>query len=503
MDLQPPPLPTSEPAAPVAARTDLVFAAIGLAAVSDFLFWGTGPGGTAFALFLVVVALAFTASAQRRSRLLPLLLVLNGAAAVQAVLEFKPSTAFVSSVLLLAIVGEAHFDLGAVSARWFSALLAALFPFRAFGHLRGVGRAAQAARAEGRIRGDLILRAIQAGVPAFLLAVVFSACFANGNAIFHKISSDLFSRLFDWLAHIDLSFGRFVFWAVVFTGSLSLLRPARSRIVEWAAGRSLPRWQRADEALGRWQSIAILVVLNALFFSVNTIDVVYLWSHATLPAGVNPSEFLHEGVTSLILAVIASAVVLVLLFQQRLAVGCRLLQWLASAWVLQNIVVIAGVFLRLKLYVDDFQLTLLRVGVALFLLLVVTGFGLLTVYFWRDEGLGWLCKTNALATFLLFFFVQFADLGGAIANYNVGRYLADGKHRPDVEYLASLGHDAWPALIQLSHRDPKYSGLADALNAASEGAKTELTLGWRGWELRPTQHSRELLEHLGQPLPKR
>jgi hypothetical protein len=239
----------------------------------------------------------------------------------------------------------------------------------------------------------------------------------------------------------------------------------------------------------------VLAVLNVLFCYVNTLDVVYLWSRAALPEGVNPSAFLHEGVQSLILAVLLSAAILVVLFQQRLADGSRTLHILSTAWVLQNLAVIAGVFLRLKLYVDAFELSLLRVGVALFLVLVIAGYALLTLYFWRGKGLEWLLRANVLATFCLFFIVQFIDLNGAVANYNVARWLRPGAKLGDVAYLASLGHGAWPEIIKLARerRGPELVGLLDH---AAEEANAELQVkDWRRWELRRTQRARELADY--------
>ena len=88
------------------------------------------------------------------------------------------------------------------------------------------------------------------------------------------------------------------------------------------------------------------------------------------------SEYVHEGVFSLIAAVLLSAVVLSGIFLQDSAVtGRGWLKGLAHLWILQNLVLIAGVFLRLKLYVDAYQFTVLRVYVACFLALVRSASG--------------------------------------------------------------------------------------------------------------------------------
>ncbi len=415
---------------------------------------------------------------------------------MQALLELKPSTVGVAAILLLGIVGEGHFaHLATLAARWVEALPALFFPFPGWLRVRALCPNPAEMRAGAGRQMAKVWRVGQIALPALLLAGVFSGFFAQGNAVFRQLVGDAFTRAFDWLMSIDLSPGRFAFWLLVFTLLLSLLRPLKNGLGSWVAQCRLPRWERADASLGWWQSVSVLGVLNVLFCYVNTIDVVYLWSRASLPAGVNPSDFLHEGVQSLILAVLLSAAILVVLFQQRLAEGSRALQILATAWVLQNLLVIAGVFLRLKLYVDAFDLSLLRVGVALFLTLVIAGYALLTIYFWRGKGLEWLLRANVLATFCLFFIVQFIDLNSAVAQYNVARWLRPGARQGDVFYLASLGHGAWPAMIELTQkRRPASLDIMGLMDRAAEEAKAELAVhDWRRWEFRRTARAEELL----------
>jgi hypothetical protein len=472
--------------------------ALGLTALADFILWSAHLGGSAIAVAIVLFVAAFAVSARHHPRRLPLYIALAAASAVQALVELKPSTVAVSIVLLLGIVGEGHFaHLSTLFARWVEALPAALFPFPALLRLRALCPDPAEMRAGAGRQVAKVWRAGQIALPALLLAAVFTVFFAQGNAVFRQLVGDAFRHALDWLLAIDLSPTRFSFWVLVFILLVSLLRPLRNGLGARLAQCRLPRWERADASLGWWQSVSVLAVLNVLFCYVNTLDVVYLWSRAALPEGVNPSDFLHEGVQSLILAVLLSAAILVVLFQQRLADGSRALRVLSSAWVLQNLLVIAGVFLRLKLYVDAFEMSLLRVGVGLFLVLVVAGYALLTVYFWRGKGLEWLLRGNVLATFCLFLIVQFIDLNGAVANYNVGRWLRPGARVGDVAYLASLGHDAWPAMITLAQqRGPAVASELPGLMArAAQEANTEAAVkDWRRWELRRTQHMHELLE---------
>lgn len=497
--LNPPPLPSAPVPPPVDPRSlHVLGGALGVTVLLDFVLWSAHLGGAAVAIAIVLLGAVFAISARHHPPRLPLYLALAAASAVQALFELKPSTVGVSAILLLGIVGEGHFaHLATLATRWVEALPALLFPFPGWLRVRALCPDPAEMRAGAGRQMAKVRRVGQIALPAVLLAGVFAGFFAQGNAVFRQLVGDAFSRAFDWLMSIDLSPARFGFWLLVFTLLLSLLRPLKNGLGSWVAQCRLPRWERADASLGWWQSVSVLGVLNVLFCYVNTIDVVYLWSRASLPAGVNRSDFLHEGVQSLILAVLLSAAILVVLFQQRLAVGSRALQVLATAWVLQNLLVIGGVFLRLKLYVDDYDLSLLRVGVALFLTLVIAGYALLTIYFWRGKGLEWLLRANVLATFCLFFIVQFIDLNAAVARYNVDRWLRPRALQGDVNYLASLGHGAWPSMIDLA-KQRRAVGLdfTGAMDRAAEEAKAELAVhDWRRWELRRTDRAEDMVAY--------
>ena len=146
-------------------------------------------------------------------------------------------------------------------------------------------------------------------------------------------------------------------------------------------------------------------------------------AHAKLPEGVTLSEFVHSGVSSLIFATLLSAVVLTTMFQQSIEiVRSRGLKALALLWIVQNLVLIAGVFRRLSLYVEGYQLSEQRIYVGCFLLLVTTGFGLLAWHVARDGSLRTLIFRNVLAIFALFFVLQFPDVAGYVARSNVNQW---------------------------------------------------------------------------------
>jgi len=132
----------------------------------------------------------------------------------------------------------------------------------------------------------------------------------------------------------------------------------------------------------------------------------------------------------------------------------------------------------------------------LFLALVMAGFILLAVRVWQQRTLGWLLHTNMLATFFLFYTVQFLDTERFVARYNVRLWQdVQGTCALDLPYLEWLGPPAFESIDVVAR--------AGALNIASEAAgylETQRTeslqkrdqTSWASWQLRET-HFRKML----------
>jgi len=453
--------------------------------------------GLSWGLFLASIALAVCLNRPRSvwNRTSVVVLGLLLATAAQSAVQISFTNVVVGLALTLGLVGETSYpSLRSGWERYLEAFFAAI---------KGLGRwgwvaveFTKLAWANTGIVG-VLFRVVRIGLPAVVLTVIFAALFGAGNAIFGSWVSGALEALWKWLATFDLSLGHLLFYGLLATVSLVVLRPSDAGTSPRLLTRAAPKLPVLNQDIAWWRSVSVLVVLNALFFVVNTIDALYLWTHVKLPDRVSYSHFVHDGVNSLIGATLLSAVILSVIFQQAAVVSeSRALKRLGYLWIAQNVLLIAGVMLRLFRYIDAYLLTLQRVYALCFVLLVAAGFILLAVHIGRRKNLNWLVLSNALATLVLFFVMQFLNVAGWVAHYNVAQWKADPKKPLDTGVLQGLGSPAWSAIEQVAA-----SGRPEAQWAKNwlwrkktderEGAKTR---NWRSWQGRHALDAGSLLK---------
>jgi hypothetical protein len=159
---------------------------------------------------------------------------------------------------------------------------------------------------------------------------------------------------------------------------------------------------------------------------------------------------------------------------------------LAVLCVAQNLFLISSVGLRLKLYIEAYNLSVLRVHVCTFLVIVATGYGLMAWRIVRQKSLNWMIFSNAAAVFAVFYLVQFVDVNGFVARYNTRCWLENRKKCLDMNYLCRLGPSALPELARIEHQaggtpEAKVASMElERARAKWEGRETD----WRSWQWR-------------------
>ncbi|MFA9445759.1 DUF4153 domain-containing protein [Egicoccus sp. AB-alg6-2] len=283
------------------------------------------------------------------------------------------------------------------------------------------------------------------GVRATLLTIVllgvFGALFASADR--------LFGRLVERFLVPDLDLGLFpvrAFVAVLVTVGAATLVRLRARARD---DRPVPAPSRHLRGI-EWQvPLGALVLLFAGFVALQFGVLFGGHERVLATAGLTYAEYARGGFAQLV-AVAVLTLVVIAATGRYAAAGTlrevRVRRGLLAGLCLLTLVVLLSAHHRLSLYEDAFGFTRLRfAATAVIVWLAVVFFLVLAAGATRKVGL--LPRALALVTALAVSGIGYLQPDARIAEWNVERYLAEG--RIDVDYLADLSADAVPALLEL------------------------------------------------------
>jgi hypothetical protein len=280
------------------------------------------------------------------------------------------------------------------------------------------------------------------------LVLIFVALFSSADAVFARITGDLFDWNLDLGSLIErIIFAGFVAW--VAAGLLSFVAKG-----EEPAPHTTGDASRRRPSLGSAEALTVLVVLDLLFIGFVALQGAYLFGgRDTLQAsGITYAEYARRGFFEL-LAVALLVAWLILALEGFVRTRTRAYVVAAIGLVLLTIVVLASAFLRLRLYQDAYGWTELRFYVLAAIAWLAIGAVITVVTVARNQT-RWLIHGMLLISFL--FGIGFNLIGpvGFIAEQNIERAVnprlvaPGGETGLDVFYLAILGDDALTLLAE-------------------------------------------------------
>ncbi|WP_375435619.1 DUF4173 domain-containing protein [uncultured Hymenobacter sp.] len=290
------------------------------------------------------------------------------------------------------------------------------------------------------------------GVPLLALAV-FHILFLIANPVYSELVGKVLDRIEEWLAALfeDISVLHILFFVLglALTGAALVLVPVhyfvdqesrlgefiirqRDRVASFAVRRPdfRPQHFRALDLRKEYLiALSLLILVNVLLLVVNSIDINWIWFGFKPTPGFNLTQFVHEGTYVLILSILVAMGIVLWFFRRNLNFyqkGLPALRWLATVWVLQNVVLAVSVGLRNYYYILYTGLAYKRIGVYGFLLL--TFFGLVTVLLkiWQRRSSYSLVRLNGLAAYVLM-------LGLACGNWEI--WIVRYNLRPEFQVL--------------------------------------------------------------------
>lgn len=273
-------------------------------------------------------------------------------------------------------------------------------------------------------------------VPVVILAV-YSAIYRSANPRFQELTAGLFDGLLDRInalfAEIFTARTLFLAFGAVLTGIL-LYRCAPDAMATWERKfkdtmtrirSKRPHWKLplAMNALEkeRKAGILLLILMNALLLIVNIVDITWIWFGFEVPVNFDLKQFVHEGTWLLILSIVMSIAILLYLFRrnQNFHPSRRPLQLLAIGWICQNFILGISVFIRNYHYMDFHGLAHKRIGVVIFLVLVLFGLYSMILKI-RDKRSGfYLVMVNSWAAFIVMVLAAGVDWDSRIVKANL------------------------------------------------------------------------------------
>lgn len=372
-------------------------------------------------------------------------------------------------------------------------------------------------------------RWLRLAVIPLALMVLYFMIYREANPRFDDLTSGLLGSISHWFHGLFsgiLTPHAFFFLFALFISSALLFRFAPRWLVnherQWAdvllrKRTPRPHWMPAlnMNALERERQVGVilLVLMNALLLVVNIIDIQWIWFGFSVPKDFSLKQFVHEGTWLLIISILLSMAILFRLFNgnQNFYRRSASLRALAFAWIAQNLVLGISVFLRNYHYIHFHGLAYKRIGVIVFLGMVMVGLVTLWTKIHRRRSLFHVLRMNAWAAMVVLVGLCAVNWDMLITRYNLGHW---NQGEIDVDNYLAMSDKVLPLLYanmdkvqqqmqkHLTNevvwiRRTSMSAFATDLDAKRRAfLERWAECGWQGWD-RADAHTYAELQRMG------
>lgn len=311
---------------------------------------------------------------------------------------------------------------------------------------------------------------LRTGAISLVALVVFGGLFASGDAVFGswvrtllpdvQVADTLVLRAFVW----------FVVGGVVLAACYLALNPPLVEKVALRPGRPVTR---------PWEWLVPVGVVITVFLVFVVAQASAMWGgHAFVRSttGLSYADYVHQGFAQLTIATALTLATIALAVRKAPQGTVRdrlLLRVMLGSLSVLTLVVVASALYRMSVYQQAYGFTVLRVLVDAFEVWLGVLVVLVMIAGVRLSG-RWLPRAALAAGAALLLAIGLANPEAWVAEQNIERYELTGKL--DVAYLATLGADAIPAVVEGLPR-----GVAQCVVALQPG--TETSDDWLGWNL--------------------
>ena len=193
--------------------------------------------------------------------------------------------------------------------------------------------------------------------------------------------------------------------------------------------------------------VVLLIGVNILLLIFNITDIKENWFGYQVPENFSLKNFVHEATWYLIISMLLSIVILLYYFHGNLNFykKNKTIKILSYVWIFQNTLLCISVLLRNWHYISYHGLAYKRIGVLVFLALVIVG--LISMYkkIEKRKSAKWLLKINSVACALMLSCLSLVNWDQVIAKYNLNHA---NSSEIDVDFYLKLGPAVYPLLYE-------------------------------------------------------
>lgn len=193
--------------------------------------------------------------------------------------------------------------------------------------------------------------------------------------------------------------------------------------------------------------LILLIGVNLLLLLFNVTDIRDNWFGFSVPDQFSLKNFVHTATWYLVFSILASIGILLYYFRGNINFykKNKSIKSLAYLWIAQNLILGISVFLRNMHYIQYHGLAYKRIGILIFLILVVIGLITLVHKINSRKSTYWILKANSYSILLVLSLTSLTNWDLNIARYNLQH---PNPSEIDTDFYLQLNATAYPLLYE-------------------------------------------------------
>lgn len=314
-----------------------------------------------------------------------------------------------------------------------------------------------------------------------LITLFFLSLYASANPAFSQVLSGIELAFISWDWVKFMLTGALLIFGAIYTAevqNLSNWDDSKQNDISRSRKNARSTFHLLGLKYELKTATVLLVMLNSLLAIVIILDFIYIFTNQ-IPTGLTYSEYVHQGVYTLIASIILAILLLLYFFRGNLNFFKRNsnLTYLSYVWIGLNILLLASIIYKNNLYIAEYGLTYKRIGVYIYLILVLAGLITTFIKVSKHKSVWFLIRKNSWVAYLLLITCSFINWDARITTYNLS-----SQKGPDLQYLIHLSDNNLPALLTYAAASKTgYATQKELETKKQKFLKKENEQSWKSW----------------------